>query len=93
MNGAISNLIGGEEIISSEYIYRAKDVPEEVDGELEEAIVELREDLLDDPDCVRVWSEFCDLCFFLIVKLLLTATLLKPQWIHGSAAMRIRVDY
>ena len=57
MTKAISSLIGGEAIMSSENIYRVKDAPDLVEEDLEETILELREALLEDPDCVRVWSE------------------------------------
>lgn len=55
MSKVISEASSGAEIISSEWIYRAKDTPE-VDEELEGKIVELREDLEENEDCVRVWT-------------------------------------
>ena len=58
MTKAISVASGGEDIVSSEYIYRAKDVPGEVDESLEENVIELKNALLErHGDCVRVWSE------------------------------------
>ena len=55
MSKVISEASSGAEIISSEWIYRSKDTPE-VDEELEGKIVELREDLEENEDCVRVWT-------------------------------------
>ena len=57
MAKAISSLIGGESVVSSEYIYRVKDAPGEIEGDIAETVTELKEALLEDADCVRVWSE------------------------------------
>lgn len=58
MTKAISSMIGGESIISSENIYRVKDVPDPAEDDLGETVIELREALLEDADCIRVWSEW-----------------------------------
>lgn len=55
MTKAINGAKTGAELVSSEWIYRAKDAPE-VDEELEEKIMELKEELEDNEDCVRVWT-------------------------------------
>ena len=58
MTKAISELTGGEDIVSSENIFRAKDAPGEVEESLGEDISELKEALLEgEGDCVRVWSK------------------------------------
>ena len=58
MTKAISVVSGNENVVSSEYMYRAKDGPGEVEESLEEKIVELKSALLErHGDCVRVWSE------------------------------------
>ena len=57
MAKAISSLIGGESVASSEYIYRVKDAPGEVEEDITETVTELKEALLEDADCVRVWSK------------------------------------
>lgn len=55
MTKAISEANTGAELLSSEWIFRAKDSPE-VDEELEEKIMELKEELEENEDCVRVWT-------------------------------------
>ena len=58
MTKAISELTGGEDSVSSEDIFRAKDTPGEVEESLAEEIAEMREAFLEgEGDCVRVWSE------------------------------------
>lgn len=72
MTKAISIISGGEDIVSSEYIYRAKDGSAEVDEGLEETISELRNALLErHGDCVRVWSESLILHLVLPTELLM----------------------
>ncbi|KAL5533069.1 hypothetical protein ACEPAF_4845 [Sanghuangporus sanghuang] len=57
MTKAISVVSGNENVVSSEYIYRAKDGPGQVDESLEDRIVELKNALLErHGDCVRVWT-------------------------------------
>ncbi|EJD05906.1 YebC-like protein [Fomitiporia mediterranea MF3/22] len=57
MTKAISVVSGGEAVVSSEYIYRAKDAPGEIDDSLEENVIELKNALLErHGDCVRVWT-------------------------------------
>ncbi|KAL5529156.1 hypothetical protein ACEPAG_5130 [Sanghuangporus baumii] len=57
MTKAISVVSGNENVVSSEYMYRAKDGPGEVDESLEDRIVELKNALLErHGDCVRVWT-------------------------------------
>lgn len=55
MTKAISGTEKYEELVSSEWIYRAKEEAKEVDQELEENIVDLKGALLGE-DCVRVWT-------------------------------------
>ena len=58
MTKAISVASGNENVVSSEYIYRAKDGAGEADESLEENIAELKNALLErHGDCVRVWSK------------------------------------
>lgn len=57
MTKAISVATGGEDVVSSEYIYHAKDSPEDVEESIEENVIELKDDLLENSDCVRVWSK------------------------------------
>ncbi|KAI5124535.1 hypothetical protein M0805_003058 [Coniferiporia weirii] len=56
MTRAISGLSGGDSVLSSEYIFRAKDVQDEVAESLEESVIELKDALEENEDCVRVWT-------------------------------------
>lgn len=57
MTKAISVVTGGDDVVSSEYIYRAKDAPGDVEESIEENVIKLKDKLFENSDCVRVWSK------------------------------------
>ena len=57
MTKAIAEISGEEAVVASEHVFRPKDAPEGVGEELQEGILELKEALEDNEDCLRVWSK------------------------------------
>lgn len=57
MTKAISETSGEEAIVASEHVFRSKDTHEDIDESMEESILELKDALEENEDCLRVWSK------------------------------------